>query len=88
MASHHPTLNAEIHAIGAKLAKAERRLTAEPASVNRKLARDKLAIALEAAIARGLAGMVMPARDRNATRRAKLKGHVDYFNSSAYHEVK
>lgn len=88
MASHHATLNAEIHAIGAKLEKAKRRLAAEPASVNRKLAHDKLAIALEAAIARGLAGMVMPARDRNASRRAKLKGHVDYFNSSPIREVR
>lgn len=87
MASHHPTLNAEIHAIGAKLEKAKRRLTAEPANVNRKLAHDKLVIALEAAIARGLAGMVMPARDRNS-RRGKLKGHVDYFNSSPIREVK
>lgn len=87
MASHHSTLNAEIHAIGAKLEKAKRRLAAEPASVNRKLAHDKLAIALEAAIARGLAGMVTPARDRTS-HRSKLKGHVDYFNSSPIREVK
>lgn len=86
MASHHPTLNAEIHAIGAKLEKAKRRHAAEPANVNRKRALDKLEIALEAAIARGLAGMVTPARDRNG-HRSKVKGHADYFNTSNVRSV-
>lgn len=88
MASHHATLNAEILAIGAKLEKAKRRLAAMPEGVNRKIVVDKLTIALEAAIARGLAGSVMPARNRDGARRTKLKGHVDYFNTSNYREVK
>lgn len=76
------TINEELKAVGAKLAKAERRLTAMPDSINRKKARDNLAIILEALIARAHAGMIYAARDNASRGRSKVKGHIDYFNSS------
>lgn len=53
-----------IRTVGAKLAKAERRLAAMPTDTNRKLARAFLAITLEALVAQAQAGKVYEYTDR------------------------
>lgn len=69
-----------IRTVGAKLAKAERRLSAMPSDTNRKLARDKLAISLEALVAQAQAGKVYEYADRNP--RPAFKGKGDWRNAN------
>jgi len=71
-----------IRTVGAKLAKAERRLAAMPSDTNRRLARDKLAITLEALVAQATAGKVYEYVDR--VKRPTLKGKGDWRNANPH----
>lgn len=71
-----------IRTVGAKLAKAERRLAAMPSDTNRKLARDKLAVTLEGLVAQATAGKVYEYADR--VKRPKLKGKGDWRNANPH----
>lgn len=78
------TINDCLKRIGSKVAKAERRLAAEPGNVNRKLVRDRLAIQLEWLIAQAKAGKVYPYMDRKAKPKLDIKGS---WESPSYHQV-
>lgn len=73
-------LNEALKVVGSKLAKAERRLKAEPNNPNRKAVRDNLAIKLEALVAQARDGRVYEFTDRNARRALKVQGSWETGN--------